>query len=63
MIRYYDDLPDWTFDIDERSAGVYCVIAINSSGNAITKFGTNPEILIEECRHEAINLDRKRRGD
>ena len=58
MKRTFLDLPGWSFDIDEVSAGVYQVIATDEEGRRITKIGIEPEMLIAECRSEAVNIHR-----
>lgn len=56
MIRKYPELPGWIFDIDEKSAGVYEVVARDAKGHTITKAGTDPERLIDECKRDAADL-------
>lgn len=58
MIRNYPELPGWIFDIDEKSAGVYEVVARDARGRTIKKAGTNPEQLIDECKREIADLGR-----
>jgi hypothetical protein len=62
MIREYQELPGWTFDIDEKSAGVYEVVARAEKGHVITRVGTEPERLIDACKREAVDLSRRARG-
>ena len=57
MKRTFLDLPDWSFDIDETSAGVYQVVAIDKQGHLISAAGIDPEMLVAECRSEASNID------
>lgn len=59
MKRTFPDLPGWSFDIDEVSAGVYQVIATDEEGRGFTKVGIDPEMLIAECQSEASNIQRK----
>lgn len=56
MRRSFSDLPEWSFDIDEISAGVYQIIAIDRKGHRISKTGIDPDGLIDECRHEARSM-------
>jgi hypothetical protein len=56
MKRTFLDLPGWSFDIDEASAGVYQVIAVDEKGHVISKTGFDPELLIAESRFEASNI-------
>jgi len=57
MIKSFDDLPHWTFDIEEVSLGVYEVIAKDSNGRLITMKGFDPELLLEQCRIRALACD------
>lgn len=56
MIRQYSELPGWTFEIDEKSAGVYEVVGRDLRGHIIAKIGTEPERLIDECKSEVTDL-------
>ena len=56
MRQTFPELPKWTFDIDEVSAGVYRVIGTHLNGYRVQVEGTDPENLLEECRNNAINL-------
>ena len=58
MIRTYPEYPDWSFDIDEISAGVYQVLAKDMRGYAITRVGIDPESLIDDCKREVATLNR-----
>lgn len=59
MSRTFPDLPEWSFDIDEVSAGVYQIIATDRQGRRISKTGIDPEALIQECRREAGSISLK----
>jgi hypothetical protein len=52
----FPELPKWTFDIDEVSAGVYRVIGTHLNGYRVQVEGTDPDKLLEECRNSARNL-------
>jgi hypothetical protein len=52
----FPELPKWTFDIDEVSAGVYRVIGTHLNGYRVQVEGINPEKLLEECKNSARNL-------
>ena len=56
MKRIFLDLPGWSFDVDEVSASVYQVVATDDEGHRFSKVGTDPEMLIAECRCEASNV-------
>jgi hypothetical protein len=58
MKREFLDLPEWSFDIDEVSAGVYQVAATDRTGQRMSKTGVDPEALIEECRNEVRKLEK-----
>jgi len=59
MTRTFPELEGWQFEIDEVSAGVYRVDAKDSRGRRLTKTGTDPEQIIDECRQEAIKTTSK----
>ena len=60
MAKKYDELPGWTFHIDEISANVYQVKAHDEAGRNIEINGFDVEALIEECKEYACKyLDRK----
>ncbi|WP_077728058.1 hypothetical protein [Methylocaldum sp. 14B] len=56
MIRSFPELPDWSFDIDEVSNGVYKVVVSHRYGHKISKTGIDPEALIDDCRREATDM-------
>lgn len=53
MRKQFPELPDWTFEIREVSAGVYEVIARDTRGRIIQEKGTDPDQLLEGCRLQA----------
>ena len=59
MRKIYPDLPGWTFDMEEVSAGVYEVIAQNSSGQYTSAKGIELDQLVEQCKNEARRLSEK----
>jgi hypothetical protein len=56
MTRTFPDLPDWSFDADELSAGVYRVFGHDSAGRNVEATGLEPEALIQKCRQAAIQM-------
>jgi len=56
MKKVFQDLPNWSFDMDEVSAGIYEIIGRDSVGHCISAKGVDLNALIEECRCEAIKL-------
>lgn len=55
----YQDLPGWTFEVDEVSAGVYKVVGSDSDGHTVEKTGTGPDELLEQCKVWAYELINK----
>jgi len=58
MKRTFPDLVDWSFEIDEVSAGVYRVDATDERGRRVSRTGIDPEELIDECRLEVLLINR-----
>ena len=50
----FKELPTWNFKIEEVSANVYRVTAVDSSGRKLEKTGTEPDDLIEEIKQDAL---------
>jgi hypothetical protein len=51
--KTYPDLPNWVFEIDEVSAGVYEVIATDNAGHEVSDKGIDVAAIIETCRKQA----------
>ncbi len=47
----------WTFDVEEISASVYRVTAVDPSGRSVTRTGLDPDQLIAECRHDVLEFE------
>ena len=62
MIKVLPELPEWKFEVDEVSAGVYQVTASDDNGRSFSSKGTDPDVLLEECRDQAILLSHAARG-
>jgi hypothetical protein len=56
MPRTFPELPDWSFDSDEVSAGVYRAFGRDRSNRTVEVSGLDPEALIQKCRQAAIQL-------
>ena len=56
MNKKAGQLKDWEFRIDEISANVYRVIGIDSIGRSVERTGTDPEMLLSECKADAMEL-------
>jgi hypothetical protein len=61
--RKFPDLPDWTFEIDEISAGVYQVRGFDAEGRRVETTGTDPHALLDECRGAAARMRGGTAGD
>ena len=46
----FKQLPDWEFQIEETSAGVYRVTGRSESGHRLERVGTDPDDLLDSCR-------------
>ena len=56
MPRSFPDLPDWSFDADEISPGVYRAFGHDCAGRNVEACGLDPEALIEKCRQAALEM-------
>jgi len=56
MPRTFPELPDWSFDVDEVSAGVYRAFGHDRLGQNVEATGIDPDTLIEKCRSAAIEM-------
>ena len=57
----FDELPDWLFEVDEISAGVYKVFGKDKSGRSVEATGTDPDELIKKCKNFASQLGEMRK--
>ena len=58
MKKTFPDLPSWSFDMDEVSAGVYEVVGSDIRGNRVSAKGTDLDAVVEDCRRQALKLAR-----
>jgi hypothetical protein len=56
MSRTFPELPEWSFDADEVSAGVYRAVGRDRLGRNVEATGIDPDVLIEDCRRAAREL-------
>jgi hypothetical protein len=56
MPRTFSELPDWSFDADEVSAGVYRAFGRDSLGRNVEATGIDADALIEKCRRAALEM-------
>jgi hypothetical protein len=65
MARSFPELPDWSFDADEVSQGVYRAVGRDRAGRKVEASGLDPEALIERCRQAALEIvtENRKRSD
>ena len=65
MTRTFPELPDWSFDADEISAGVYRGFGRDRAGRNVEATGIDPDALIEKCKRAALQMmaDAKKSGE
>jgi len=56
MPRTFPELPNWSFDADEVSAGVYRAFGRDRAGRNVEATGLDPDALIEKCRQAALQI-------
>jgi hypothetical protein len=56
MMRSFPELPDWSFDADEVSAGVYRAFGRDGAGRFVEASGLDTDALIEKCRQAALEI-------
>lgn len=56
LVRTFEELPGWTFNIDEVSAGVFHVKGVDEAGRSVEATGTDPDALLEDCRRLAAKM-------
>jgi hypothetical protein len=59
MIKNFADLPDWIFDMNEVSAGVYEVVAKDSMEHIVSAKGFDLDLVIEQCRTKARDVSNR----
>ena len=56
MKKTFPELPAWSFDMDEVSAGVYEVVGTDGRGHRVSAKGTDLDAALEECRQQAMHI-------
>ena len=56
MARTFPEPPDWSFDADEVSPGVYRAFGRDRAGRSVEASGLDPEALVEKCRQAALEI-------
>lgn len=54
--RRFVELPGWTFEIDEISAGIYSVKGVDEVGRSVASSGTDPDAVLNECKKSAAEI-------
>jgi hypothetical protein len=54
----FEELPDWTFEVQETSANVYKVTGFDSAGRSVTRQGLDPETLLLEAKKDALEVSK-----
>jgi hypothetical protein len=56
MPREFPELPGWSFDAEEVSAGVYRAFGRDRAGRNVEATGLDPDGLLEKCRQAAVQI-------
>jgi len=56
MKKIFSDLPEWTFYMEEVSAGVYEVVGRDMAGHYLSVKGIDLDEILEDCRMEAKHI-------
>jgi len=49
MKRQFQELPGWTFEVHERSAGVFVVSGRDATGRNVERIGDDVDALLASC--------------
>lgn len=52
----FPELPGWSFDADEVSAGIYRAFGRDCAGRNVEATGLEPAALIEKCKQAALQM-------
>jgi hypothetical protein len=56
MPREFPELPGWSFDAQEVSAGAYRAFGRDRAGRNVEATGLDPDALIEKCKQAALQM-------
>jgi len=56
MKKTFSDLPGWSFEVHEVSAGVYEMTGADALGHRVQSKGTDYEALVSECREAVAKM-------
>jgi len=59
MSIQFDDLPNWTFSVEESSIGLYVVKGKDKNGRNIEMRGVDVDELVGKCRDFALAIVEK----
>ncbi|MCL1920734.1 MAG: hypothetical protein FWG50_06605 [Kiritimatiellaeota bacterium] len=57
MNSYFKDLVNWSFVMEELSAGVFRIIGTHAKGWRIDLTGDNPDRLMERIKIDALRME------
>ncbi len=55
----YSDTPGWKFVVEEVSMGVYQVKGSDGFGRTVERTGTDPDVLLQQCKVDAMKIIQK----
>ena len=54
MHQTFDDLPGWTFEIEEMTPGVWSIIGTGADGHTVSiTGGTDPDAMLSDLKERA----------
>jgi len=56
MILDFKELPDWLFEVEEVSIGVYRISGRDRAGRSVEATGIDPDNLLERCKSDALQV-------
>lgn len=56
IARTFEELPGWTFEVDEISAGVFRAKAVDKFGRSVETVGTDPDGILFDCQQSARKI-------
>lgn len=54
----FNEVPGWSFNADEISAGVFKVAGRDFAGRTVEATGLDPDVLMERCKEAALQMMR-----
>lgn len=53
----FENIPNWTFEVEETSMSVFKISAVHNDGRSIEKTSNDPEATLEEVKRDALEMD------